>query len=337
MTVYPEYPEHSSESHVPTNERRPVPARSRRSLLRWATAGATVLALGAGGVLLGSSAASSFAQTGPNPQATPVVPAPPGQPGQGQPRQGAQPRAGGGLLGVRVEDATNGARVAAVIPGSAAANAGVQVGDVITAVNGQAVQNAQALRDRLGTLQVGSTVTLTLTRSGNTSPITVTASLTAPPHGGMHPGRRGHGGFGFGGVPGLDPLQGVAADQRFSHLLGSQTTVLDANNNRVTYQTVPGRVTSVSATSLSIQANDTSRGTLTFTINADTRVLVGGQRPQATATTTTTTPSATPTAGPRPKGSITDLRAGDNVVVVVDAANPSVAKAVAGGPQATTR
>jgi serine protease Do/serine protease DegQ len=83
-----------------------------------------------------------------------------------------------GLLGARVQDLTpdlaaafgldtqQGAAVVQVDPASAAEQAGLQPGDIITAINGQAVQNAAAVRNRVGLIRVGETVNLSVIRKG---------------------------------------------------------------------------------------------------------------------------------------------------------------------------
>jgi serine protease Do len=73
-----------------------------------------------------------------------------------------------------------GAIVAQVMSGSPAARAGLQVGDVITAVNGRAVASAQALVDAISSRQVGETVTLTLARGSQT--LTVRVRLAQEPN-----------------------------------------------------------------------------------------------------------------------------------------------------------
>ena len=109
------------------------------------------------------------------------------------------------FLGVSLQDSANGVTVAQVVDGSAAATAGIKVGDVITAINGTSVTTSQEAASAVAALKVGDQVTIDLTRDGNK--MTVTATL------GMHPQRmqpgqpmnppgqgrqgRGNGGNGF--------------------------------------------------------------------------------------------------------------------------------------------
>ncbi len=78
------------------------------------------------------------------------------------------------LLGVNVKTASNGVGVAQVENGSAAAAAGLRVGDVITAVDGTAVTSAQRLRAVIAAHVPGDKLTLSLLRRGTTSTVTVT-------------------------------------------------------------------------------------------------------------------------------------------------------------------
>jgi serine protease DegQ len=94
-----------------------------------------------------------------------------------------------GSLGVETQDlgdkfvhamhlpSNHGALVARVYAGSAAQIAGVKVGDVITAVNGQPIANSEALHNQEGLLHVGKPMTLNVTRDGQT--IALSAALKA--------------------------------------------------------------------------------------------------------------------------------------------------------------
>jgi Do/DeqQ family serine protease len=70
-------------------------------------------------------------------------------------------------------DARQGAAVSQVLPGSPAAEAGLQVGDVIVAANGQPVDSAAAIRNRVGLMRVGESVELTVVRGGEQQKVTV--------------------------------------------------------------------------------------------------------------------------------------------------------------------
>jgi serine protease Do len=91
-----------------------------------------------------------------------------------------------GLLGVGIQDLDkdlakqfkladdNGALVTSVNPGSAAEKAGIQVGDVITGINGKAVDSSRELRNRIGSLAPGAKVKLDLNRGGKSMTLTAT-------------------------------------------------------------------------------------------------------------------------------------------------------------------
>lgn len=67
-----------------------------------------------------------------------------------------------------------GAEVAEVVPSSAAAEAGIQVGDVITAVDGVDVTSSESLVALIRNARVGQEATLTLQRGGSEQSVAVT-------------------------------------------------------------------------------------------------------------------------------------------------------------------
>ncbi|MBB2687953.1 UNVERIFIED_ORG: serine protease DegQ [Rhizobium etli] len=93
-----------------------------------------------------------------------------------------------GRLGVGIQDITpdladalglgdlRGALVANVEPGSAADRAGLKTGDVVTAVDGNAVRSATDLRNRIGLTPVGSEIRLTVKRGSEQREIEVTTT-----------------------------------------------------------------------------------------------------------------------------------------------------------------
>jgi len=76
-------------------------------------------------------------------------------------------------------DEARGALVTRVLAGSGAAAAGVKAGDVVTAINGQRVDNAQALHNYEGLSTVGRTVDLEVRRDGK--PLQLKATLKEQP------------------------------------------------------------------------------------------------------------------------------------------------------------
>jgi serine protease DegQ len=83
--------------------------------------------------------------------------------------------AGHVLLGITSEPAEGGVRVATVADGSAAAAAGLQVGDVITAIDSTPVVSTGDLVSQLRAHVPGDAVTLTVVRDG--TQLTLTATL----------------------------------------------------------------------------------------------------------------------------------------------------------------
>ena len=88
-----------------------------------------------------------------------------------------------GRIGVQIQDLIpdlaealgtsheRGAVVAQVIPGTPAEAAGLQIGDVIVEMNGEAVVGSSDLRNKVGLLRVGDAVRLTIERDGE--PMTI--------------------------------------------------------------------------------------------------------------------------------------------------------------------
>jgi putative serine protease PepD len=77
-------------------------------------------------------------------------------------------------LGVQLTDAEAGPTVAAVTNGGAASSAGVQRGDVVTAVDGKAVSSTDELVAAIQSHQPGDHVTLTVHRGSGTRSLSVT-------------------------------------------------------------------------------------------------------------------------------------------------------------------
>jgi putative serine protease PepD len=79
-------------------------------------------------------------------------------------------------LGITISTSTSGggAQVSSVKASSPAAAAGLKAGDVITAIGGDAIANADALTAKVNTYKPGDKATVTVTRNGKTSKVDVT-------------------------------------------------------------------------------------------------------------------------------------------------------------------
>jgi S1-C subfamily serine protease len=87
-----------------------------------------------------------------------------------------------GYLGVQLErrhDGGSGALVAEVVPSSAAATAGIKVGDVVVAVNGEPITGQAGLVATIRNLAPGAHAKVSLVREG--SPVEVVAVLGERP------------------------------------------------------------------------------------------------------------------------------------------------------------
>jgi putative serine protease PepD len=78
------------------------------------------------------------------------------------------------FLGVVIEDTENGARLADIRTGSPADEAGLRPGDVVTEVDGEPIDSADALRGAVESHKPGDEVELTLQRNGESATVTVT-------------------------------------------------------------------------------------------------------------------------------------------------------------------
>jgi putative serine protease PepD len=84
------------------------------------------------------------------------------------------------FLGIEIQDAAaGGAQISKINSGSPAANAGLQVGDVITAIDSTQVTSSSDLVNAVSADTVGQKVTLTITRAGASQTIQVTLGATS--------------------------------------------------------------------------------------------------------------------------------------------------------------
>jgi len=158
-------------------------------------------------------------------------------------------------LGVHFVQAADGLTAASVIADSPADAAGLQRGDVITAVDGTAVETPQDFRDLLEAKAVGDTITLSITRDGQTQDVSVT--LEAKPEA-LAPA-----------IPLLPELEGIAADELFSHVQGGQFNFTDEQGNLLTLTVDAGTVASVDTTAGTLTLNLNAGGSKTYTVEDD--------------------------------------------------------------------
>ncbi len=108
----------------------------------------------------------------------------------------------GGFIGIRLQDSDNGVVILEVLAGSPADEAGLQVDDVITAVNGDAVTRAAEVAAVAQAAASGDSLTLTITRADESLDVDVvlgTAPEATPEAGQNSGGRRGNGNGNRGG------------------------------------------------------------------------------------------------------------------------------------------
>ena len=91
-----------------------------------------------------------------------------------------------GMLGVAIQpltadlakslnlENTDGTIVSNVSPGSAAEKAGIKRGDIITAINGEKIEDSNALRNKVAATPPGTKITVTILRDGKSSDLTAT-------------------------------------------------------------------------------------------------------------------------------------------------------------------
>ncbi len=190
-------------------------------------------------------------------------------------------------LGVIVNDADGGARVVQVLPSSPAAKAELKRDDIVSAVNGAAVANAQGFVDEVHKFKPGDKLTLTVKRDGQEKQIEVIAG-TLKQQTNIAPRLLGPRQL----PPELKGLEGILPRDMFSHFVGGMFKLKDKDGNLVTVNLIPGKVVTATATSLTISPNDPlSSGT--FDVSNSTVVEAA-----------------------RPNAKVEDLKADDTVLVV---------------------
>ena len=147
-------------------------------------------------------------------------------------------------LGVlaRPHDEPAGLVVRHVVPESPAADAGLERGDVITAIDGQAVTEFEALRDAVQAKAVGDKVTLSVIKDGVDNPDAeaqdVEATLEARPD-----------------DANFKEHIGGRIGKLFDRFVDGQFRYVDENGNTVSVEVVAGKVTSISDTEITLDVN----------------------------------------------------------------------------------
>lgn len=164
----------------------------------------------------------------------------------------ASPTEGEPWLGVMLVETPDGVTIAQVIADSPADAAGLQRGDVIQAVDGTEVDNLREFRDQLDGKNVGDAATLSISRDGEAQDVSVNLEARPEP---LLPA-----------LPLLPELEGIPADELFSHFQGGEFNYTDAEGNAVTVVVEPGTVASVDAEAGSLTVNLNAGGSKTYTV-----------------------------------------------------------------------
>jgi putative serine protease PepD len=80
-------------------------------------------------------------------------------------------------VGVKIKGVSGGAQITTIVKGSPAARAGLKVGDVVTAFDGQAITSAEDLTAAVFRAKSGETVTVTIRRDGATKHVSLTLGV----------------------------------------------------------------------------------------------------------------------------------------------------------------
>jgi membrane-associated protease RseP (regulator of RpoE activity) len=156
-------------------------------------------------------------------------------------------------LGVYFVRAANGVTIAWVIADSPADDAGLQRGDVITAVDGTTIETPTDFRDAIQEKAIGDTITLSIERDGQDQDVSVTLGTRPEP------------------LPQANPLlpelEGIAADELFSHIQGGQFNFTDEAGNPFTLTIDVGTVASVDADAGTLTVDLNTGDTKTYTVD----------------------------------------------------------------------
>lgn len=176
---------------APTPEPAGTPARKGVFVPRWLAIllGIVVVAglVGGGGFALGRASVDDdherSAPTAPGRGGPSARPPLGDRGGSGDSTPAPKTPVGGAYLGVSVEGVSapsGGARIVRVVPGGPAADANLEVGDVITAIDGTKVTDPSELAAAVQDLKVGDAVTITYDRDGSSTDASVRLAERPP-------------------------------------------------------------------------------------------------------------------------------------------------------------
>lgn len=174
---------------------------------------------------------------------------PENKPSKANPSTSAQDRA---YLGMVLVDADNGARVTQVYLSGPAQRAGVKKGDVIRKVNGAAITGVKDVVAELNKIKPGDSVSLVVSREDQELTINVVAGTSSWP---KLPEILGH-----PRIPELEGLGSLPLQQLFGSFLGGELTFEGRDGQRYTIRAIPGKVKTVTPTSISIDPADKEAG-----------------------------------------------------------------------------
>lgn len=166
------------------------------------------------------------------------------------------PRPRGGpaaQLGLQVQQDDDGLVVSGVLPGSPAAEAGLELGDRLLALDGTELASAADAAEAVATIEPGSSAELTYERDGEPRSVQIEPRALGA----------------FDAAPGGRPFDLPLDDlrERFAPRLDGLLPGLDAE---LDIQVVAGRLTSIDAATIDV---DAPRGTEQFEIDSETRLL----------------------------------------------------------------
>ena len=108
----------------------------------------------------------------------------------------------GAFLGIEMEEGDRGVRIASVVPGSPAEEAGIEAGDVIVEIDGRELSRAEEVASLVGSRRPGDTLTITVERDGDIVNVGATLAVPSGARGGFPGPRLRFGPLGRGGEPG---------------------------------------------------------------------------------------------------------------------------------------